>query len=269
MSEKKDYISINKESWNTRVEPHFNSDFYDVEGFRNGKSSLNSIELDLLGNIKGKKVLHLQCHFGQDTISLAQLGANCTGIDLSNKAIDKARQLSLEMEENVTFICCDLYDLPNHLNEDFDLIFTSYGTIGWLPDIKKWGRIISQFLKPNGRFVFAEFHPFVWMFDDDFEHIIYRYFNTVPIIENETGTYADKNAEIQPKSITWNHALSEVVSSLIENNLQITTLKELDYSPYDCFSHTEEFESGKFRIKHLGNKIPMVYALEAKKKNLL
>lgn len=262
-----DYLSINKNLWNSRTEAHIQSAFYDVAGFLNGNSSLNSIELELLGDVKGKKILHLQCHFGQDTLSLQRLGAQVTGIDLSDKAIESAIQLAQKLNLNTTFICSDLYDLPNHLNEKFDIVFTSYGTIGWLPNLDKWAKVISHFLKPNGKFVFVEFHPVVWMFDNDFKHVAYSYFNTGPIIETETGTYADRNAKINQEYVCWNHGLSEVFASLIKNHLEISTFKEYDYSPYNCFNETVEFELKKYRIKHFDNKIPMVYAIEAIKKN--
>ncbi len=181
------YIDINKQSWNNKVDFHVKSDFYDLDGFLKGNTSLNNIELTLLGNIKRKSILHLQCHFGQDTISLARLGAAVTGIDLSDKAIEKAQELSLKTHTAASFICCNIYDLPQHLDKQFDIVFTSYGTIGWLPDLDKWAYIVSQFLKPNGRFVFVEFHPVVWMFDDDFSKIGYNYFNTGPIVKHKTG----------------------------------------------------------------------------------
>lgn len=266
MSIENNYIEVNKESWNSRVESHLKSDFYDLEGFLKGNTSLNSIELELLGDIKGKSVLHLQCHFGQDSISLARLGANVTGVDLSDKAIDSANKLAKETNASASFICCDLYDLPNHLNQKFDIVFASYGTIPWLPDLDKWAKLISDYLKPNGKFVFAEFHPVVWMFDDNFEKVGYNYFNSGAIIETQEGTYADKNAPIQLEYVCWNHGMSEVINSLIKNGLELNSLNEFDYSPYNCFSNIIEFEPKKYRIKHLENKIPMVYSILATKK---
>ena len=105
------------------------------------------------------------------------MGAHVTGIDLSDKAIDQARILAKELNVDTEFICCNIYDLPKHLNKTFDIVFTSYGTIGWLPDLNAWANIVSQFLKPKGQFIFVEFHPVVWMFDDNFESIGYNYFN--------------------------------------------------------------------------------------------
>lgn len=261
------YIEINKESWNNKTDLHFESDFYDVKGFLNGQTSLNELEMGMLGAIENKRILHLQCHFGQDTISLARMGATVTGVDFSDKAINIAKDLATKDNTPATFICCDIYDLPQHLDEKFDIVYTSYGTIGWLPDLDKWAKIIVQFLKPNGKFIFVEFHPVVWMFDDNFESIAYNYFNKGAIIETLSGTYANKEAAIAQSYVMWNHSLSEVVNSLIKNGLEITTLDEFDYSPYNCFKHTLEVEPRKYRIQHLDNKIPMVYAIEAIKKN--
>lgn len=268
MNKKDDYIEINRQSWNNRVETHLKSEFYDHDNFLKGKTSLNPIELELLGDLDGKSVLHLQCHFGQDTISLSRFGAEVVGVDLSDKAIECAKQIATETGSNAHFICCDIYDLPNHLDKLFDIVFTSYGTIGWLTDLDKWAMIVSKFLKPNGQFVFVEFHPVVWMFDDNFEKIGYNYFNSGAIVESESGTYADKTAEISQKYIMWNHGLSEVMNNLIKNGLEINVLNEYDYSPYNCFNKTIEFEPEKYRIEHLENKIPMVYSMVATKRTV-
>lgn len=261
-----DYIALNKASWNDRTAYHLNSEFYDVKGFLEGKSSLNTIELELLGDVRGKKILHLQCHFGQDTLSLARMGAQTTGIDLSDKAIEAARDLNTQLGLDAKFICCDLYSLPEYLDEQFDIVFTSYGTIGWLPDIQKWAGIVSRFLKPKGCFVFADFHPVVWMFDNDFQKVAYNYFTADAIVETLQGTYADKEAKQEFSSISWNHGLAEVVTALLKEDLTLTHLQEFDYSPYNCFSGMKERASGEYIIEHLEGKIPMVYALRAIKK---
>lgn len=266
MNTEDNYLEVNKHSWNNRVDVHLESDFYDMKGFLEGKTTLQSIELNLLGDVSGKTILHLQCHFGQDTISLSRMGAKSVGIDLSDKAIESARKLAVETNADATFVCCDVYDLPNHLDQKFDMVFTSYGTIGWLPDMDKWAKTVSHFLKPGGKFVFAEFHPVVWIFDDNFEKIGYRYFNSGAIIETESGTYANPEAAIEQQYVCWNHAMSEVVNALIQNGLEINSLNEFDYSPYNCFRNTVEIETGKFRIKHLDDKIPMVYSILATKK---
>lgn len=266
MDAAENYIEINKTSWNKRTDVHIDSKFYANDSFIEGRNSLNEIELNLFGDIKGKKILHLQCHFGQDTISLTRLGARAVGVDLSNKAIEKAKEMALKTKSDATFFCCDIYDLPKNLDGKFDVVFTSYGTIGWLPDLDKWAKVIDHFLKPQGTFLIVEFHPYVWMWDNDFEKITYNYFNSAPIIETENGTYADKNAALSQESVTWNHSLSEVMTSLLQNNLQIESFDEFDYSPYNCFNKTIEISTNKFQIEHFNNKIPMIYAIKAIKK---
>lgn len=260
-----DYIAINKHSWNNRTETHLYSEFYNLEDFLKGETSLNSIELDFLEDIKGKSILHLQCHFGQDSMSLSRLGAKVTGVDLSDKAIESARKIATDIGVDTTFICCNIYDLEQYLDQQFDYVFTSYGTITWLPNLEEWARLIAKFLKPRGKFIFVEFHPVVWMFDDNFEKIGYNYFNIAPIVETETGTYADKEAAISQSYVTWNHSMSEVVSSLLGNSLELKHFSEYDYSPYNVFANMEEVEPKKFRIKHIGNMLPMVYAIVAEK----
>lgn len=265
MQAKEDYLTINRASWNNRTDAHLKSTFYDMPGFLQGNSSLKDIELGLFSDVNGKSILHLQCHFGQDSISLSRLGAEVTGVDLSDKAIESAKEIAEQTNSSAKFICSDVYELPAHLDEQFDFVFASYGTIGWLPDLDRWAKIVSRYLKPDGKFVFVEFHPVVWMFDDDFKTVFYNYFNSDAIIAHENGTYADKEAAINQDYVMWNHSLGEVLGSLLANGLQIDHFEEYDYSPYDCFSDTEEFEPGKFRIKHFGSKIPMLYSLLAVK----
>jgi SAM-dependent methyltransferase len=260
------YLEVNRTSWNNRTEVHISTDWYNIPAFIAGESSLKEIELGLLGDLSNQSALHLQCHFGMDTISLERLGAKATGVDLSNRAIEEAEKLAEKTDSKANFICSDIYDLPNHLEGQFDLVFTSYGTIGWLPDIDKWASVVNHFLKPGGRFIIAEFHPSVWMFDNDFSKVEYRYFNDAAIVENESS-YADREGSEKKTFITWNHALSEVIQSLLKQGLKLDSFQEYDYSPFDCFSHTEEFEKSKFRIKHLENKIPMVYSLSCSKES--
>ena len=259
------YLNTNRQAWNQRVEPHLQSELYDMDNFVAGATSLNSIELDLLGDVKDLNILHLQCHFGQDSLSLARMGAKVTGVDLSDTAIEKARTLNTQLGLNAEFICCDVYDAPNHINQQFDIVFTSYGTIGWLPDMDKWAGVISHFLKPGGRLVFVEFHPVVWMFDDNFERVSYNYFNTETIVETTDGTYADRNAPIKTETVGWNHDLGEVIGALISKGLIVESFKEYDYSPYNVFRDMEQVGEKQYRLKKIGNKLPMVYSIVCKK----
>ncbi|MDM1390180.1 class I SAM-dependent methyltransferase [Myroides marinus] len=265
MDAKKDYIEVNKKTWNEKVALHVDSEFYNMKDFLAGETSLNEIELNLLGDIKGKKILHLQCHFGQDTLSLARMGAEVTGVDLSDKAVEKGRELAEQLGLNARFICSDVYKLPEVLEEQFDIVYTSYGVIGWLPDMNKWAEVVSKFVKPGGKFVFVEFHPFVWMYDYDFTKVDYSYFNVEDIVETESGTYADRSADVQLKSVSWNHSIAEVVQSLVDHQLQIKTFEEHNYSPYSCFNHVVEIAPKKFQIAPFGDKVPLVYAIVASK----
>lgn len=261
----KDYKQVNKSSWNQRTEVHWTSDFYDNEAFVAGKNSLKIIELELLGDLTGKSVLHLQCHFGQDTISCTRLGAiKAVGVDLSDRAVARAQELAAKTDSVATFICSDIYDLPQHLTDQFDIVFTSYGTIGWLPDIDQWSAIVARYLKPGGRFVFAEFHPVVWMYDDNFQQITYDYFNGAPIEEVE-GTYTDGDQGLNTTNISWNHGLGEVISSLLAQGLVLEAFREHDYSPYNCFNDMKEVAPEKYRIASVEPRIPMVYSLSASK----
>ncbi len=259
------YQQLNRENWNARTEAHYDSEFYDVKGFLDGNTSLKEPELSLLGDINGLSLLHLQCHFGQDTLSLARMGAAVTGTDLSNNAIHKAHELAAKAGIEAHFVCCDLYDLPLHLKGSFDVVFTSYGTIGWLPDLDRWAAVITHFLKPGGKFIMADFHPVVWMWDDDFREIAYNYFNTGPIVENSNGTYTDRDAPIRGTTVGWNHSTGELLNALTSNGLSIKIFNEYNYSPYNCFARMIEFEKGKFRLEPFGDKLPIVYALHALK----
>ncbi|MFZ2955693.1 MAG: class I SAM-dependent methyltransferase [Candidatus Ozemobacteraceae bacterium] len=260
-----DYIEKNRDSWNKRTECHFQSPFYNMGGFLRGENSLQNIEMSLLGNIKNKSILHLQCHFGQDTLSLVRMGANATGVDLSDVAIEKAKKVGNDLGLNAEFICCNIYDLPNHLSKTFDIVFSSYGVIGWLPDLAKWGKLVSRYLKPGGKLIFVEFHPFIWMFDSEFKKIEYSYFNVGAIEETCNGTYADPQAKITHESVSWNHSFEEVISSLIQNGLSINNIQEYDYSPYNCLKNLKEDEKGKFRIIGMKKMIPMIYSIVAVK----
>jgi SAM-dependent methyltransferase len=260
-----DYLEINKAAWNMKTPVHIGSKFYDVPAFLRGESSLKSLELGLLGDVSGKRILHLQCHFGQDTLSLARLGAIVTGVDLSDVAIQKARELESELKLGAAFINCDLYSLKEHLTGTFDIVFTSYGTIGWLPDLDRWADIVQHFLKRGGSFVMVEFHPLVWMFDPDFKEVVYSYFNTGVIVEKCQGSYADASADISYEIASWGHPISELLQSLLDANLRLTDFKEWDYSPFPCFQDVTENEPGAFRIKQWGSKMPMVYGIKAVK----
>ncbi len=263
MKEFDPFFEANKQLWNRRTAVHKDSDFYDLAGFKAGKNSLTPVELEELGDVRGKSLLHLQCHFGIDTLSLARMGARCTGIDLSNDAIKLAKELNDELKLDATFICCNVYDTSKYVLEMFDIVFTSYGVIGWLPGLAPWAKVVAERLKPGGFFYMAEFHPVVWMFDDDFTHIKYAYENKEVIVTENEGTYTDRNAVIKGKEYSWNHSLSEVLNALLGEGLKIEFFNEYMYSPYPCFRNSVETEPGKWQIAGMEGKIPMLFSLKA------
>lgn len=263
MTDYTEYFKANKQLWNKRVAIHVSSKFYDIPSFKSGKTSLNDIELKALGDVKGKTLLHLQCHFGMDTISWEKEGAIVTGVDFSEEAIIAAKNLAEEVYTKAEFICSDIYNLPEKLEQKFDIVFTSYGVIGWLPDLDKWAAVINNFLKPGGIFFIAEFHPVLWMMDDNFTQIKYSYFNDGVIETISQGSYGDSNAEISSKEYGWNHSFEDIFKSLLTHNLQIAEFKEYSYSPYDCFNSTVKGDDGMFRIKGLENKLPMMFSVKA------
>jgi SAM-dependent methyltransferase len=232
------FFRDNQSAWNMRVDVHSQSRFYDVDGFRAGKSSLTSLEERLLGDVRGKHLLHLQCHFGLDTLSWARKGARVVGVDFSSKAISLAQQLTqaVGLSDVARFVECNVYDTRAHVQEVFDIVFTSFGVIGWLPDLRPWASVIKQSLRPGGRLFLIEFHPYVWMsqMGPDLS-IRYPYFNRGPITEMGSGTYAERAANITYREHGWNHSLSDVISALLEAGLQIDHFAEYDYTPFDIF----------------------------------
>ena len=272
------YFEANKSLWNQRTVVHKDSAFYDLPGFKAGANVLTPIELTEIGDVKAKSLLHLQCHFGMDTMSLSRMGAICVGVDLSDEAIKLATEINDELKLDAKFICCNVYDLLSGSVEStkvspvggdsegaFDIVFTSYGTIGWLPDLDPWAEVIAERLKPGGFFYMAEFHPVVWMFDDEFTHIKYYYDNRELIVTENEGTYTDRNADIKGKEYSWNHSISEVLNALINAGLKIEFFNEHMYSPYPCFRNMIETETGQWHIKGMEGKIPMVYSLRVRK----
>ena len=187
-------------------------------------------------------------------------------MDLSDEAIELAKKINDELGLSAEFICCNVYDLQQHLDKKYDIIFTSYGTIGWLPDLDKWALIIAYYLKPGGTFYIADFHPTLWMMDENFEHIKYNYFNTEVIVEEMEGTYSDRSAPIKTMNYGWNHPFSEIFSALIKNDLVIEQFCEFPYSPYNCFNNMEQGDDGMWRIKGMGEKMPVMYSIKAVKK---
>lgn len=255
-------FEANRKHWDQRVAVHFKSDFYNVEGFKKGQSSLTEIERDELGDVAGKTLLHLQCHFGQDTLSWARKGAIVTGVDFSPKAIATAKKLSGELDIPASFIEANVYDLPDLLDEQFDIVFTSFGSIVWLPDLARWAAVVAGFLKPGGNFYIAEFHPTLYLFDFETGKVSYDYFNAGVYKENIERTYTGSDETMVGEEFFWNHDLSEVISSLLKEGLQLVEFKEFPFSPYKCFPNMEEKGPGRYVWAKPGHELPHVYSLK-------
>jgi SAM-dependent methyltransferase len=276
-----EYMKENRDLWNEITAIHIASDFYNVEGFKHGRSSmLYPIELEEMGNVSGKSLLHLQCHFGMDTLSWARLGAKVTGVDFSDKSIESARSLSEEIGIAADFICSNIYDLPENLKGTFDIVYTSGGVLCWLSDLKRWAEIISHFLKPRGFFYILERHPFSCVFDDSPDvtglKVKYSYFHTPEPTKWEPqydytssvkGSLKwindDPDAVVTHGSYEWTHSLGDIINALISGGLKIESLHEFPMIFYKCLSFMEQDDDGRWRIK--GDKIPLIFSLKASK----
>jgi len=258
------YSETNQSLWNGWAKINTKSKLYDNDSFKAGRCSLKSTELEEVGDVAGKSMLHLQCHFGQDTLSWARRGAKVTGIDFSKDAIDLAKSLSSELDIPAEFVNCDIYKLTEVIDRKFDVVFTSYGVLYWLCDLNKWGEIVAHFLKPGGLFYIVEFHPFVTMFDETGEKFEFPYFHTGEAIKWEVeGSYANPEEEFKHDSYEWAYGLGDVVSALIRAGLRIEFLHEFPYSNCSCRPYTKEISPGKYvhpRIKH---ELPYMFSIRA------
>jgi SAM-dependent methyltransferase len=260
----------NLKHWNEVTPIHEKSKLYDIEGFKRGGNRLSPLERGEVGDVSGKSLLHLQCHFGLDTMSWARLGAKVTGVDFSDKAIDLAKSLSQELGIDADFICSDIYDLPKVLKEKFDVVFTSNGVLCWLPDLLEWAKIIARYLKPGGFFYIVESHPVADVFENERDtkelKARYSYFHSPqPAKWVPEGTYADKEAQVSNPTYEWTHSLSDIINSLISAGLRIDFLHEFPYLNWDFFPFMEKDKDGWWRFKQGKETIPLMFSLKAAK----
>lgn len=268
MQEKEqEYFDTNRELWDAKTRIHIGSDFYNMDAFLKGENSLRKIELGELPSLKDLTVLHSQCHFGQDTLSMQRMGASCTGIDLSPAAIAQAKAYNKQLGLDAKFVQTNVYDIDKHIEELFDLVFTSYGVIGWLPDLDRWAFQLMSRLKNGGTFYMVEFHPTMYMYDWDKSKVAYNYFNTgEPTLEIEEGTYADRDSDIKLKEYYWQHAFSEIINALIKHGLVIQSFNEFDYSPYQIFGKEIKRAEQEYLFQVDGTNLPLVFSLRGIKK---
>ena len=266
------YIESNRALWNEWAEVNSRSSLYDVVAFRAGKSTLHTLEIEEVGDVAGRSLLHLQCHFGLDTLSWARQGARVTGVDFSSKAIQLARALSAEVDLPATFIESDVYDLPAAHSGEYDIVFASYGAIYWLPDIREWARVAAHFVRPGGTFYLAEIHPAAYVFDDRRDgtdlRIVYPYFHSPqPIVYSTRGTsYFDGEAAVtQPAEYGWCHSLGDTVSALIAAGLRIEFLHEHAYTVYRQLPFMEQGADGYWRLPEHSQSVPLMFSVRATK----
>ncbi len=270
-----DEMRVNRDWWDEAARVHFQGKGYMVDEFRTGMIKLHTLEREEVGDVAGKRLLHLQCHFGMDTLSWARLGAQVTGVDYSEEAIELARRLNQETGLDGTFICSNIYDVPDVLEGagTFDIVFTSYGAIGWLPDLQPWGAIIARYLKPGGFFYIAEGHPFMFTMDDYSTElkVCYPYFSKEAIKGDEQGTYAEKDAHLEHSTTYgWNHTFEEIFGSLLSAGLTIDFFHEHPFCAWEPFPAMDMEEGAdrytRFKDPQKREMIPLMFSLKATKR---
>ena len=224
-----DRLKTNLAHWNDSVAIHERAPIYHLEEFKQGRSSLRSIEREEVGDVRGKSLLHLQCHFGVDTLSWARLEAKVTGLDFSDKAIARARELAAELRLDARFVCTPIEEAPWALKDQYDIVFTSYGALCWLPSIPRWAEIAAHLVRPGGVFYIAEFHPLTQCFDTDNPRELksrISYFETKMQEFPPEPDYADRVTMHQHGCHEWMYTTSGVVSALIAAGLEIEFFHE-------------------------------------------
>jgi ubiquinone/menaquinone biosynthesis C-methylase UbiE len=264
------YRQANRNMWDEFAVINSRSALYNVDEFKRGRTSLDALILSEMGEVTGKSLLHLQCHFGLDTLSLARMGAKATGMDFSPEGIRIARELAEELGIPARFICCDLYDLPENLDEEFDCVFTSYGALCWLPDIPRWAHIVGHFLKPGGVFYVAEFHPFSNVFKNEGNEtgleVAYPYFTETPLEFPVEGSYADPDAKInQQVEYEWSPQVGEIITGLIDAGMQIEFVHEFPFTCYRHFPFLVKQEEDRWYLPEGMPSIPLTFTLRAHK----
>ena len=271
-----DYRDLNRASWDERAPAHAASPDYNLAAFRSDSAYLSDVvrfDLPLLGDVSGLRGVHLQCHIGTDTISLSRLGARMTGLDFSRPALEQGRALAAETGAEVEFVESDLYDAADVLPAgSFDLVFTGIGALCWLPDIKRWAKVVSRLLAPGGRLFIREGHPVLWALADPLPEgrleLGLPYFEQEePLVWDEGGTYVETDVEFEHNTTKeWNHGLGEIVSAVLAEGLTLTALVEHDSVPWDAFpGHTDKLPGGEFRIADRPWRLPHSYTLTAVK----
>jgi len=258
-----EYHELNRREWNQRTDAHFKHPEYHVKEFLAGRISLHPLELEEVGDVTGKRLLHLQCHFGLDTLSWARKGAIVTGVDISDRSIERANELKTKIGVDARFIRSDLFDLPNVLDEEFDIVFSSYGVTWWMSDINRWGKVVARFIKKGGFFYVADDHPVKSMLDGD-KKIVESYFHLpeAEYYENEPD-YCDKKLIV--KEYGWRWPIGDIVTALAKAGLTIEFLHEFPFCVYDA--HPTYVKDGAWwYYPDRKNDVPLTYSIKASRR---
>ncbi|MCC3768529.1 bifunctional 2-polyprenyl-6-hydroxyphenol methylase/3-demethylubiquinol 3-O-methyltransferase UbiG [Streptomyces sp. UNOC14_S4] len=268
---------LNHARWEERVAIHSDSDFYDLPGFRAGRDDLRGFERDEAGDVTGKRLLHLQCHIGTDTLSWARHGARVTGLDFSAAAVAAARKLAADVGiDDARFVESDVYDAPSALGgETFDIVYTGFGALCWLPDIDRWARTVAELLAPGGFLYLAEFHPAGACLDMDGATWAEDYFARDPLVYEEQGTYTDRQARTRHNTaVEWQHPIGDVVSAVTAAGLRLAFLREYDFTLFEQTdgmvkgpdtSGTRPGAASVYRLPEGRPRVPLIYSLRASK----
>ena len=262
-----EWLRANRVYWDERVPIHVGGDFYDVEGFKAGENPLRPFEVAEVGDVTGKDLLHLQSHFGMDTLGWARHGARVTGLDFSAPAVEAARKLSSEVGLDAEFVCSDVYEAVRALDgRTFDVVYTGIGALNWLPDIERWAGVVAALIRPGGFLYLSEFHPFTNVFGDDAMSVEHDYFHRgEPYVWDEPGTYADLDAPTVDNVIyEWHHALGEVVTALVSAGLTLEFLHEHDCTLFPRWPFLEKAGLGLYRLPEGEPRLPLMYSLKAR-----
>lgn len=270
-----DYAEVNRLVWDERAGAHAASPDYSLDAFRSDPAYLSDVvrfDLPRLGDVSGLRGVHLQCHIGTDTISLARLGARMTGLDFSGESVAAAQALSDEVGAGVDFVQADVHDAARVLPPgEFDLVFTGIGALCWLPSVDRWAGVVSELLRPGGRLFIREGHPVLWAVeigDDGRIGLDFPYVERAEAtVWDEPGTYVETDVEFE-HTVTkeWNHGLGDIVTALLDHGLRIDALVEHDSVPWDPFpGHFEQVGGGEWRLKDRPWRLPHTYTISATK----
>jgi SAM-dependent methyltransferase len=257
---------LNRAWWDERVPVHLRSEFYDVESFKQGRDPLRPFELEEVGDVSGKTLVHLQCHFGLDTLAWARRGARVVGLDFSGPAIQAASDIAADIGVEAEFVQADLYDAPRVLGgRRFEIVYTGLGALTWLPDLRRWAEIVASLVQPGGFLYLSEFHPFSWVFGDDDLTIEHDYFHHRLEVD-EPGTYADLEAPTEHnRTEEWQHSLGEVVTAVIDAGLTLEFLHEHDYTLFRRWPMLEKSGFDTYRLPEGRPRIPLMFSLRARR----